>query len=65
MRPSIGKNVRLARKARGLTQRELGALLGVTRLTVLRIENEQSQPRIDMLVKLARVLRKPVSALVA
>jgi transcriptional regulator with XRE-family HTH domain len=51
------------RTNRGLTQDELAKLLGVKRTTVTQWETGTNHPRATMLVKLAKVLRCTVDAL--
>lgn len=45
------------RKARGLTQAELGKLVGVTQRVITYYENEGGSPTPDLLAKLATALR--------
>ena len=53
---SIGKNIAKYRKAKGLTQEELGAKLGVTNQAVSKWESEVSMPDIMLLPEIATVL---------
>ena len=53
---SIGKNIAKYRKAKGLTQEELGAKLGVTNQAVSKWESEISMPDIMLLPEIATVL---------
>lgn len=46
--------VRELRKAKGLTQVDLANALGVTKQSVSNWENDNIQPSIDMLVRIAR-----------
>lgn len=50
---SIGKNIALLRKAKGLTQAELGDLLGVSNQAVSKWESEMSMPDVMLLPTLA------------
>ena len=50
---SIGKNIALLRKAKGLTQAELGDLLGVSNQAVSKWESELSMPDVMLLPTLA------------
>lgn len=49
------ERVRALRQARGMSQVELAKCLGVTKQSVSNWENDNIQPSIDMLVKVARV----------
>ena len=53
---SIGKNIAKYRKAKGLTQEELGAKLGVTNQAVSKWESEVSMPDVMLLPKIAKAL---------
>ena len=53
---SIGKNIAKYRKAKGLTQEELGAKLGVTNQAVSKWESEVSMPDIMLLPEIATAL---------
>ena len=53
---SIGKNIAKYRKAKGFTQEELGAKLGVTNQAVSKWESEISMPDIMLLPEIATVL---------
>ena len=53
---SIGKNIAKYRKAKGLTQEELGAKLGVTNQAVSKWESEVSMPDGMLLPEIANVL---------
>lgn len=53
---SIGKNIAKYRKAKGLTQEELGARVGVTNQSVSKWESEVSMPDIMLLPKIANTL---------
>ena len=52
---SIGKNIALLRKAKGLTQAELGDLLGVSNQAVSKWESEMTMPDVMLLPKIADV----------
>ena len=45
------------RKARGLTQQDLANLLGVTRQTVISLENGRYNPSITLAFKLAKTFQ--------
>ena len=53
---SIGKNIAKYRKTRGLTQEELGTLLGVTNQAVSKWESEVSMPDVMLLPEIANAL---------
>lgn len=53
---SIGKNIALLRKAKGLTQAELGDLLGVSNQAVSKWESEMTMPDVMLLPEIAKVL---------
>ena len=57
----IGQTIREARKARGLTQEQLAALLHVSRQTVSHWENGRAEPSYDLLKALAGALEMDVA----
>jgi putative transcriptional regulator len=59
----LENRVRKAREARGLTQAELAALVGVSRKTINTVENAVFVPSTVIALKLARALGEPVEAL--
>lgn len=56
-------NIKLCRKAKGLSQEELAVKLNVVRQTVSKWEKGLSVPDADLLIQLAEALDVPVSAL--
>jgi len=52
-----GKALKEIRTKRGLTQEELGILVGKSKQAISRLEVEESHMSIDMAVKLARTLK--------
>ncbi len=52
----LNQRIREVRQARGMSQVELARLLGVTKQSISNWENDNIQPSIEMLVKLARAL---------
>lgn len=52
----LGENIKIAREAAGLTQEELGAIVGVTGVTIMRYEKGLREPKKDMISKLAEAL---------
>ena len=53
---SIGTNIAVYRKNKGLTQSELGEMLGVTNQAVSKWESEVSMPDVMLLPEIAKVL---------
>ena len=54
MKPvGLAKQLRDARKGKGLTQKELGEMIGVTRQRITRIESGTQNVTIETLQKLA------------
>ena len=51
----IANNVRVQREARGLTQSELGAAIGLTRQTVAAIEQRRYSPSLEAAFRIARL----------
>lgn len=60
----VGKNIRKQRIKQGMSQEILAENLYVSRQTVSNYENEKSYPDIDMLVKIAEVLKVDISVLI-
>lgn len=52
--------VKLLRKAAGLRQEDLARALGVSRQTIIAIENDKYDPSLPLAMKLARLLNCPV-----
>ena len=52
--------IRALRKARGLRQEDLTALLGVSRQTIIAMENDKYDPSLALAMRLARLLERPV-----
>ena len=53
---SFGKNIRKYRKLKGLSQQELGALLGFSTRTVSDWECNNTEPNVETIRKLVKVL---------
>jgi len=53
---SLGKNIANFRKAKGITQTELGELLGVSNQAVSKWEMEMTMPDVMLLPEIAKVL---------
>ena len=60
IRYTIGETIRQARKAKKMTQDDLGALMGVKKGTISSWEVGRSTPDSDDLAALSRVLEVPV-----
>ena len=52
----IGENIRNNRKNKGLTQKELGLMIGISASTVTKYEKEDLEPNIETLNKIAEAL---------
>lgn len=57
----VGKRIVEARKARGLSQRELGLLIGAATRTVQTWEGGQRHPRPATLARIAKKTGRPMS----
>lgn len=55
--------IKALRKARGCRQEDLAAALGVSRQTIIAIENDKYNPTLELAMKLARFLQTPVEEL--
>lgn len=56
-------NIKELRKARGLRQEDMANLLGVTRQTVVAMENNKYDPTLELAMKVARLLERPVESI--
>ena len=63
--PWYPNTLKALRERRGLTQAQLAELVGVTRVTVARLEVGMRQPGIDLLEALAKALRVKVTDLLS
>lgn len=61
----IRNRVREEREARGMTQADLGAEIGMTRQTIAAIEQRRYSPSLESAFRLARVFALPIDALFA
>lgn len=61
---SIGKRLLELRKAKGLTQSELGQMLSITAQAISKWENESSEPDFDTVKKLAEIYGVSVASIV-
>ena len=57
-------NIKELRKARGLRQEDMAKLLGVSRQTIVAMENDKYDPTLELAIKTARLsgLSRPVSS---
>ena len=51
----LGDRIREIRQSRGMSQVELGKRIGVSKQSISNWENENIQPSIDMLIRIAKV----------
>jgi putative transcriptional regulator len=58
--PSIRNQIRELRALRNLTQQELADQVGVTRQTVIAMEQDKYSPSLETAFKVARVLGVPL-----
>lgn len=56
----LSRRIRQAREAKGLTQRQLGALLGVSGVAVCRWETAENRPNAWVIDRLERLLQTQV-----
>ena len=56
-------NLKVARVKKGLTQKQLAELVGVSSSTINRIETGNQIPKVDILLKLAEILEVSVEEL--
>ena len=61
---SLGKNIRILREERKLTQEQLAEQLGVTFQAVSSWERDEYKPEIDNVIKLAEVMDVSVSSII-
>lgn len=53
-------NIKQLRKQAGLRQENMAQKLGVTRQTIIAIENDKYNPTLELAMKIARLLGRPV-----
>lgn len=56
-------NIEILRKSKGMTQQALAATVGVSRQTIISLENGKYSPSIELAFKLARVFEKSIEDL--
>ncbi|MCI8400629.1 MAG: helix-turn-helix transcriptional regulator [Lachnospiraceae bacterium] len=55
--------IRSLRKESGLRQEDLAKALGVSRQTIIAVENDKYNPTLELALKMARLLQVPVEEL--
>ena len=55
--------IKQLRKSVGLRQEDLANLLGVSRQTIIAIENNKYNPTLQLAMKLAKLLKTPVEGI--
>ena len=60
MHGALGARIKQARKAAGLTLRELAERIGVSAMAISKYENNQMTPRSEVLIRLAQALNVKV-----
>ncbi len=50
-------NIKQLRKSEGLRQEDMARILGVSRQTIIGIENDKYNPTLELAMKIARLLR--------
>lgn len=55
--------IKRLRKEAGLRQEDLAAKVGVSRQTIVAIENDKYDPTLELAMRLARLLQTPVEEL--
>lgn len=65
MHMTTGQLIKAARKKAGMTQKELGAKLGVAYQTLAQWENDLRNPKLDTLQRIASALGVPVQDLIS
>jgi transcriptional regulator with XRE-family HTH domain len=61
---AIGERIMLARRRAGLSQRDMGAKLGITHAALSDIERAKTRPNLDNLAVIADALGVPLSEIV-
>ncbi|HBP64848.1 MAG TPA: transcriptional regulator [Desulfosporosinus sp.] len=55
--------IKILRKELGLRQEDIANQVGVTRQTIIAVENNKYNPTLELAMKLARLLNTPVEAI--
>ena len=50
-------NIKQLRKSEGLRQEDMAKILGVSRQTIIAIENDKYNPTLELAMKIARLLQ--------
>ena len=50
-------NIKQIRKSEGLRQEDMAKILGVSRQTIIAIENDKYNPTLELAMKIARLLQ--------
>lgn len=58
------ENLKMQRQSKNLSQEELGKLIGVSGVTIMRYEKGLRQPKLETVTKLASALKIPVANLI-
>ena len=58
--PEFTCRLKQFRQAKGLTQEQLAALVGVRRETIMRLEKAQYNPSLKLAVDIARAVEAPI-----
>lgn len=61
---AIGKRIKAARKAKGMSQQDLAEKIGIAQQTINRYESGKMIPRFIRLLKIAEALNVPIDSLV-
>lgn len=61
---NFSENLRLQRQKKNLSQEELGNLIGVSGVTIMRYEKGTRKPKLETIKKIANALKIPVSDLI-
>jgi len=56
----IENSVRKCRKQLNLTQENLAELLGISRQTIIAIENKKYNPSLELALKMGKLFKKPI-----
>ena len=60
---ALGKRIRQAREAAGMTQQSLASAAGIGRVTLVRVEKGEQSPRYETLIGLSKALGEPLGRL--
>lgn len=59
-----GENIKKIRESKGMSRKELADKLGITEMSVGRYENNQREPKHEVLIKIAEVLGVKVNEII-